>query len=118
MEYKTGKENPLKRIYENNQRIEKLKDEIKEIEAESQKCLDYAMVKKIVNADNFVLRTSVSPRREPISSKVIETLGKEKALEIAKFNIKDLEKVIGKDEIDGVCKVNESIKRVVEMGEE
>ncbi len=110
--------NPLKRIYENSQRIAELKEQIKEIEAESQKCLDYAMVKKIEASGNFVLKTSVSTRREPISAKVIETLGKEKALEIAKFNIKDLEKVIGKDEIDGVCKVNESIKRVVEMVEE
>ena len=110
--------NPLKRIYENNQCIAELNKQIKAIEAETQKCLGYVMVKKIVESDNFVLKTSVSKRREPISAKVIETLGKEKAIEIAKFNIKDLEKVIGKDEIDALCKVKETITRVVEMVEE
>lgn len=109
--------NPLKRIYENSQRIAELNKQIKAIEAESQKCLDYAMVKKIVESDNFVLRTSVSKRREPISSKVVESIGKDKAIEIAKFNIKDLEKVIGKDDIDVLCKVKETITRVVEMVE-
>lgn len=109
--------NPLKRIYENNQRIEKLKEQIKSIEAESQKCIDYAMVKKIIEVDNFVLRTSVSARREPISAKVIESIGSEKALDIAKFNIKDLETMMGKEDVDKLCKVKESIKRVVEMVE-
>ncbi|MDD2280253.1 MAG: hypothetical protein PHS80_00345 [Methanothrix sp.] len=107
--------NPLKRIYENNQRIEKLKDEIKEIEAESQKCLDYAMVKKIVNVDNFVLRTSVSKRREPISSKVVESLGSEKALEIASFKVGALQKIMGEDDVDKLCKVKETVTRFVEM---
>lgn len=110
--------NPLKRIFENNQRIEKLKDEIKVIEAESQKCLDYAMVKKIVESGSFVLKTSVSKRREPISAKVIETLGKEKSLEIASFKVGALQKIMGKDEIDALCKVKETITRVVEMVEE
>lgn len=107
--------NPLKRIYENNQRIAELNKQIKEIEAESQKCLDYAMVKKIVNVDNFVLRTSVSKRREPISSKVIETLGKDKALEIASFKVGALQKIMGEEDVDKLCKVKETVTRVVEM---
>jgi len=109
--------NPLRRIYENNQRIEKLKSEIKEIEKESQRCLDYAMVKKLLHVDNFRLNTSVLPRREPISDRVVGFIGSEKALEIAKFNIKDLEVLMEKDELDALCKVNESVKRVVEMVE-
>jgi len=109
--------NPLRTIFENNKRIALLKEQIKEIEESSQRCLDYAMLKKIINQDNFVLNTSVSTRREPISDRVVSFIGSDKALEIAKFNIKDLEKVIGKDEIDALCKVKESITRVVEMVE-
>ena len=107
--------NPLRRIYENNLKIEELKKQIKTIEEENQRCLDYAMVKRLEKVDNFVIRTSVSPRREPISSMVIERIGSESALKIAKFTIKDLEKLMGEEEINGLCKVNESIKRVVEM---
>jgi hypothetical protein len=110
--------NPLKRIFENNQKIAILKEEIKKIEAESQKCLDYAMVKKIETSGHFVLRTHVSTRREPISSKVVSAIGSDDALKIAKFNIKDLEKLMGEDELNALCKVNESVKRVVEKVEE
>jgi len=118
MEYKTGKENPLRRIYEYNQRIAELNKQIKEIEAESQKCLDYAMVKKIVNVDNFRLNTSVSKRREPISSKVIESIGSEKALEICNFKVGSLQKIMGEEDVDKLCKVKETVTRVVEMVEE
>ena len=110
--------NPLRKIYENNLRIEKLKEEIKTIEEENQRCLDYAVVKRMEKVDNYVIRNSVSPRREPISSKVIESIGSESALKIAKFTIKDLEKLMGEEEINQLCKVKESIKRVVEMVEE
>lgn len=109
--------NPLRRIYENNLRISELKEQVKEIEAESQKCLDYAMVKKIESSGNFVLRTSVSARREPISSKVIESIGKDKALEICNFKVGSLQKIMGEEDVDKLCKVKETITRVVEMVE-
>lgn len=110
--------NPLKRIYENNQKIAELKEQIKEIEAESQKCLDYAMVKKIETSGIFVLRTSVSKRREPIAEKVIESLGKDKALEICNFKVGSLQMIMGEKDVDKLCKVKETITRVVEMVEE
>ena len=108
--------NPLKRIYENNQCIAELNKQIKAIEAESQKCLDYVMVKKITEVDNFVLRTSISKRREPIAEKVWKLCGDD-ARKYATFQIKGLEKILSQTQIDSVCKVKETITRVVEMVE-
>jgi hypothetical protein len=107
--------NPLKKIYENNEKIAELKEQIKAIEEENQKCLDYAMVKKIETIGNFRLNTSVSARREPVSAKVIAVMGKDEALKIASFKVGDLQKIMGEDDVDKLCKVKETVKRVVEM---
>jgi len=107
--------NPLKTIYENKERIKALEAEIKDIEAENQKCLEYALLKGITERGEYKIRTVVTPRREPIASKVIAAIGDEKALQLAKFTVKDLEKLMGDDELTALCKVNESVKRVVEM---
>lgn len=107
--------NPLKTIFENKQRIKELEAQIKAIEEENQKCLEYALSKGIESMGDYSIKSVISTRREPIASKVIDVIGDETALKYAKFTIKDLEKLMGSDEIDSVCKVNESIKRVVEM---
>jgi len=107
--------NPLKTIYENRQRIKALEAEIKAIEAENQKCLEYALLKKITERGEYKIRTVITPRREPIAEKVISAIGEETALKYAKFTVKDLEKLMGEDELTAICKVNESVKRVVEM---
>ena len=107
--------NPLKTIFENKQRIKELEAQIKAIEEENQKCLEYALLKNIVERGDYRIKTVVTTRREPISSKVIAVIGNEKALQLAKFTVKDLEKLMGEDELTAICKVNESVKRVVEM---
>jgi len=107
--------NPLKTIYENKERIKALEAEIKAIETENQKCLEYALLKGITERGEYRIKTAVATRREPISSKVIAVLGNEKALQLCKFTVKDLEKLMGEDELTALCKVNESVKRIVEM---
>jgi len=107
--------NPLKTIYENKQKIKELEAEIKNIEAENQKCLEYALLKGITEIGEYRIKTAVTTRREPIPEKVIEAIGDEKALQYAKFTIKDLEKLMGEEDLNALCKVNESVKRVVEM---
>ena len=107
--------NPLKTIYDNKTRIKELEAEIKAIEADNAKCLEYALLKGITERGEYKLNTVVSTRREPIPAKVIAAFGAEESLRIAKFTIKDLEKLTGEEEINALCKVNESVKRVVEM---
>lgn len=107
--------NPLKTIYENKQRIKELEAEIKAIETENQKCLEYALLKGITERGEYRIKTAVTTRREPISAKVIAAIGAEKALQYAKFTVKDIEKLMGEEELNALCKVNESVKRVVEM---
>lgn len=109
--------NPLKRIYDNQLRIKELEKEIKALEAENQKCMEKALLKKEVNAGKYHLVTKISTRRVPIAEKVIEKLGNEKALEIATFAVKDLQKLFGEDDVTELCKVTSSVKRVVEVDE-
>ena len=109
--------NPLKYIYDNQLKIKELEKQIKALEAENQKCLEKALLKKETDSGKYHLVTKVSTRRVPISGKVIEKLGNEKALEIATFAVKDLQKLFGEDDVTEMCKVTESIKRVVEVDE-
>lgn len=109
--------NPLKRIYDNQIAIKELEKQIKALEAENQKCMEKALLKKEVDAGKYHLVTKISTRRVPISGKVIEKLGNEKALEIATFAVKDLQKLFGEDDVTELCKVTESIKRIVEVEE-
>jgi hypothetical protein len=107
--------NPLKTIFENRMRIKELESEIKAIEAENQKCLEYALIKGITERGEYRIKTAVTTRREPIPDRVIRVIGEERALQYAKFTVKDLEKLMGEEELNAICKVNESVKRVVEM---
>jgi len=113
--------NPLKTIFENNELIKELKEQIKDLEAESQKCLDYAMKNGIVESGTdrttkYILKTAISTRREPIPAMVWKKLGDD-AKALATFQIKGLEKVLSQTQIDEVCRVNETVKRVVEKVE-
>lgn len=109
--------NPLKTIYDNKARIKELEAEIKAIEAENQKCLEYALLKGITERGEYRIRTAVTTRREPIPEKVWALCGDD-ARQYATFQIKGLEKILSSTQIDSVCKVNESVKRVVEIVEE
>lgn len=109
--------NPLKHIYDNQLKIKELEKQIKALEAENQKCMEKALLKKEVDSGKYHLVTKVSTRRVPIAGKVIEKLGNEKALEIATFAVKDLQKLFGEDDVTELCKVTESVKRVVEVDE-
>lgn len=109
--------NPLKHIYENQLKIKELEKEIKAIEAENQKCLEKVLLKKEVDAGKYHLVTKTTTRRVPIAGRVIEKLGNEKALEIASFTVKDLQKLFGDDDVTEMCKVTESVKRIVEVEE-
>jgi len=106
--------NPLKTIYENKQKIKELESQIKTIEEENQKCLEYALVKGITERGDYKIRTVVTPRREPIPEKVWAMCG-EDARQYATFQIKGLQKILSEVQLNSVCKVNESVKRVVEM---
>lgn len=106
--------NPLKTIYENKQKIKELEAEIKKIESENQNCLEYALLKGITERGEYKIRTVITPRREPIPEKVWALCGEE-ARQFATFRIKDIENILSANQIDSVCKVNESVKRVVEM---
>lgn len=107
--------NPLKTIYENRMRIKELEAEIKSIEVENQKCLEYALLKGITERGEYKIKTAITTRREPIPDCVIRAIGEDKALQFARFTVKDLEKLMGEEELNAICKVNESVKRVVEM---
>ena len=109
--------NHLKRIYENNEKIAELNKQIKAYEAENQKFLDAAMVAGITEQEEYRLITKTTARRDPIPAMVREKIGDEKALEIATYTIKSLQKLMGEDDITAICRVNESIKRVVEKVE-
>lgn len=109
--------NPLKHIYDNQLKIKELEKEIKSLEAENQKCMEKALLKKEVDAGKYHLVTKTTTRRVPIAGKVIEKLGNDKALEIATFAVKDLQKLFGEDDVTELCKVTESVKRIVEVDE-
>ena len=109
--------NPLKHIYDNQIAIKELEKQIKALEAENQKCMEKALLKKEVDSGKYHLVTKVSTRRVPIAGKVIEKLGNENALQIATFAVKDLQKLFGEDDVTELCKVTESVKRVVEVDE-
>lgn len=109
--------NPLKHIYDNQIAIKELEKQIKALEAENQKCMEKALLKKEVDSGKYHLVTKVSTRRVPIAGKVIEKLGNENALQIATFAVKDLQKLFGEDDVTELCKVTESVKRVVEVEE-
>lgn len=105
--------NPLKVIFDNNERIKELEAEIKALKAQNDKCMEKVLVSKKEKIGAYALIKKVTQRRKPIAEKVVELLGEKDALKIAKFEIKGLESVLAKDMIDSVCFVEESISMKV-----
>jgi hypothetical protein len=105
--------NPLKVIFDNESRIKELKTEIKLLEEQNNKCMEKVLVSKKEKIGAYALIKKVTQRRKPIAEKVVELLGKDDALKIAKFEIKGLEQVLAKDMIDSVCFVEESVSMKV-----
>lgn len=105
--------NPLKVIFDNNEKINSLKAEIKALEEQNNKCMEKVLISKKEKIGTYALIRKITSRRKPIPEKVIEILGEHDALKIAKFEIKGLEGVMAKDMIDSVCFVEESISMKV-----
>ena len=105
--------NPLKVIFDNNEKIAELKAEIKSLEEQNSKCMEKVLVSKKEKIGAYHLIKKITQRRKPIAEKVVELLGEKDALKIAKFEIKGLESVLAKDMIDSVCFVEESISMKV-----
>lgn len=131
--------NPLKRIYELDQKIAEklayieevtapLREEVEELQAERKECFEYAMKKRIYEQGKYVMQTIVKtgrssrkPRVDDVLAKLKEKFGAKsyqaKAIEIAKFEIKALRTVFSEDEIDSVCDVSQSTteERIITM---
>jgi hypothetical protein len=133
--------NPLKRITELNAEIDEAmelmqvamkpyQDTITDLEKQRDECFQYAVKHAITNQGGYVMkivsqlgRKTRAPRHDDVISKLEEKFGNksgvQKALEIAKFEIKSLQSVFSETEIDEVSdiKQNSTGSRIVEKEE-
>jgi len=109
--------NAIKHVYDNNQKIKELENQIKALKTENDKCLEKIYLSGKTKQGKYSVVTKINTRRVPNPALVVKELGMEEALQYASFQIGKLEKVLSKESLDELCDVTETITRQVIMEE-